>query len=104
MAAKTPTKRTTKPKTTTKTPSGFEFEINKDALDNWEFLEKLSDLEDGDDAQIVGIARILLGKEGVERLKEHVRDEKGKVTFTAMTEELTAVFEAVKSSSDDVKN
>lgn len=104
MAAKTPTKRTTKPKTTTKTPSGFEFEINKEALDNWEFLEKLSDLEDGDGAQIVGIARILLGREGVERLKEHVRDENGKVTFTAMTEELTAVFEAVKSSSDDVKN
>lgn len=74
-----------------RTTSGFEFELAPEALDNWELLEDLVDLETSS-AKIVPVCRRLLGKEGVQRLKEHCRDENGKVSASAMQDEVADIL------------
>lgn len=79
-----------------KTKSGFEFEISKDALDDYELLETIHKVDTGDYGYIVKMVEQLLGTEQKEKLKEHVRNEHGKVSSTAMLNEITEVFEACK--------
>lgn len=74
-----------------RTVSGFEFEISPGALDNWELLEDLVDLETSS-AKIVPVCRHLLGADGAERLKEHCRDENGKVSASAMQTEIADIL------------
>jgi hypothetical protein len=82
------------------TPSGYDFSIEESQLDDWDLIETISDIEEGDPIKIVKAAKLLLGDDGLSQLKEHVRTKNGKVTVTAMTEEITAIF----SSNTDLKN
>ena len=74
-----------------RTASGFEFEIAPEALDNWELLEDLVDLETSS-AKIVSVCRRLLGADGAEKLKDHCRDENGKVSASAMQDEIADIL------------
>lgn len=86
-----------------KTASGFEFEINKAALDDWELLEDLVDLETNG-SKMVSVLRRLLGNEGAQRLKEHCRDENGIVPKTKVTEELGEILNLLGEQNNKAKN
>jgi len=79
---------------------GFEVEILDSTVDDWEFLEVLGDIDEGEAGLIVRAARMLLGKEGVKHLKEHLRDETGKVRSTTMVDALREIME----SAGETKN
>ena len=64
---------------TGKTESGFEFQLDEENLDDYELLENLCDIDNGDASKITIAANQLLGKEQMKALKEHVRNEKGRV-------------------------
>jgi len=74
-----------------RTASGFEISIDPAALDNWELLEALS-ASDENPYQIVKICPLLLGKDGTERLKNHLRTENGIVPASGMEREITEIF------------
>ena len=74
---------------------GFEIEISESVTDDWEFLEVLSGIDEGETGLIVKAAKMLLGNEGVKALKEHLRDENGKVSSTAMITALEELMESV---------
>ena len=74
---------------------GFDIEISESVTDDWEFLEVLSGIDEGETGLIVKAAKMLLGNEGVSALKEHLRDEKGKVSSTAMITALEELLESV---------
>lgn len=74
---------------------GFEIEISESVTDDWEFLEVLSGIDEGETGLIVKAAKMLLGNEGVKALKEHLRDENGKVSSTAMITALEELLESV---------
>ena len=78
-----------------KLKDGFEVEIIEENVGDWEFLEILSDIDDGESGLIVKAARMMLGKDGVKALKEHLRGEKGKVPVTAMVDALYELMESV---------
>ena len=78
-----------------KTASGFEFDIPKEALDDWELLEDLVDLETNG-TKMISVCRRLLGAEGAARLKDHCRDENGKVAVTRIEGEIAEIFELLK--------
>lgn len=86
-----------------KTASGFEFEINKAALDDWELLEDLVDLETNE-SKMVPVCRKLLGAEGMQRLKEHCRDESGKVPASKISMELGEIFNLLRDENSEAKN
>ncbi len=80
-----------------KLKDGFEIEISESVTDDWEFLEVLAGIDEGETGLIVKAARMLLGNDGVKALKEHLRDKDGKVSSTAMVTALGELMESVNS-------
>ena len=83
-----------------KLQDGFEIQIEEDSLNSWDLLEVLSDIDEGETGLIVKAARILLGKEGVSKLKEHLRNENGKVQADTMVQAIAELME----SANQLKN
>lgn len=82
-----------------KTSSGFEYEIPKENLDNYELVETLAEAE-ANPALFPKTFVMLLGKEQVEKLKKHIKNENGIVPFSKMTEEIMEIMESQK----EIKN
>lgn len=80
------------------TQNGFEFVIEKDALDDWEIFEAISELDEKPQS-IIKVAKLLLGQEQYSSLKEHCR-ENGRVKLTKMSEEINYIL----SSNKETKN
>jgi len=83
-----------------KLKDGFEVEILDAVIGSWDFLEVLSDIDEGEMGLLVKAARMMLGKEGVKALKEHIRDADGKVATDAMVDALQEIME----SANELKN
>ena len=83
-----------------KLKDGFEVQLSEDTLNSWEFLELLSDIDEGEYGLIVKAARLLLGKEGVKALKEHIRTEDGKVPADTMVDAISELMESANESKN----
>ena len=83
-----------------KTSSGFEFEISKDVVNNYELVENLAELEDNP-LILAKVIKQILGEEQTEKLKNHVRNEKGIVPTDKMTQEIIEIF---KNAGEETKN
>lgn len=75
-----------------KTTSGFEFEINRDKLDDMEFIDLLADLKDGDYLKFSRIADFMLGKDQKARLYEHIRKAHGQARISLFAEEMKEIL------------
>lgn len=76
------------------TKSGFNYHIDENILQDYELLEAIAETEKNP-IFITKVVRILLGDD-TDRLKEHVRDENGRVSIEKMNVEITEIFEAQK--------
>lgn len=83
-----------------KTKTGFEFSIDENVMDDWDFFSDVTDLSEGNAVKIVPILKKLLGNEQLNSLKEHCRTESGKVPLSAMVAE----YSEIMNSSTDTKN
>lgn len=83
-----------------KTQSGFECSIDENNMNDYEVVEALVDVEDGNPAAIVKVTRHLLSSEDQKRLKAHCKDESGKVPFDMMVKELTDIICSLKSGKN----
>ena len=83
-----------------KTKSGFEFEISKDVVNDYELVENLAELEDNP-LILAKVIKQILGADQTEKLKNHVRNEKGIVPTDKMTQEIIEIF---KNSGEETKN
>lgn len=68
-----------------KTKSGFVYAIDENNVDQ-EFLDALSEAEEGNPLKVSKALRLLLGEEQRKRLYDHLRNEKGKVPVQAVSE------------------
>lgn len=82
-----------------KTGSGFEFDVDKKRLDDYELLEDLADIVDGKEGKIVSVINRLLGMEQTKRLKDHLRDQDGRVSASSMTMEIMEIFKGLKEKN-----
>lgn len=82
---------------TARLSDGFEIKISESVTDDWEFLEVLAGIDEGETGLIVKAAKMLLGNDGVKALKEHLRNKDGKVSSTAMVTALGELMESVNS-------
>jgi hypothetical protein len=82
------------------TSSGFEFEVDNEVLDDYEILEDLAAMENGEPQKIVTILPALLGEEQFCNLKEFLRKDNGRVKATDMTKALSDIFVALKENSE----
>lgn len=83
-----------------KTTSGFEYELDESALDDYELLEELCELDEGDTSKIISVLNRLLGNEQKERLKEHLRMENGRVPASKMMLEMGEILNSVKEGKN----
>lgn len=83
-----------------KLSDGFEVVILDEVVDDWEFLEVLAGIDEGETGLIVKAAKMLLGNEGVNMLKEHLRDGSGRVRSTAMVDALREIMESTNESKN----
>ena len=86
-----------------KTKSGFEFEVDSDHLKNWELLEKIADMRNGDGMLAFDVIRTILGDAQKKRLYDHCRDAKGMVPVDAVNAEISDIFGAL-GEADASKN
>lgn len=85
-----------------KTNSGFEIELDENALNDQELLDALVGLEDGELANLSRMTLRLLGTEGRKKLYDHLRTPDGRVPVDAVSlaiGELMASIPAGKNSS-----
>ena len=83
-----------------KTTSGFEYELDEAALDDYELLEDLCELDEGDTSKTISVLNRLLGKEQKDRLKEHLRSKNGRVPASKMMNEMGEIFNSVKEGKN----
>ena len=82
-----------------KTQSGFEYTIADNIGDDYELLELMGEVRNGDTLAIFALIDRVLGKEQHKALKEHCRVD-GRVSTTRMNEEIVDIF----TNSKEVKN
>lgn len=75
-----------------KTRTGFEFVIADDALNDYEILELMAKVRKNDVLSISELLEKLLGEEQKNRLKDHCRDESGKVPMERINDEIVDIF------------
>lgn len=84
-----------------KTSSGFEYELKREDLDDYELLEVLHEIDKGNEGLIPEMVDRLLGEDQKTRLKEHIRSQKnGKVSVAKMMNEVKEIFDGCK----EIKN
>lgn len=85
-----------------KTNSGFEIELDENALNDQELIDALVGLEDGEFLNLSRVTLRLLGKDGRKKLYDHLRGPNGRVPAEAVAQaigELMNSFSAGKNSS-----
>ena len=79
---------------TGKTKTGFEYEIDKKILNDYELLEEIDNIG-RNPVIIIRLLKRLLKEEQLEKLKEHIRNEEGIVPLDKMEKELTDIFDGI---------
>lgn len=77
---------------TGKTSSGFDFHLDEEKTDDYEFLEMVCEIDNGKVSLIPKMAIQLLGKDQMDALKEHVRDSDGKVSARKIADEIGEIM------------
>lgn len=83
-----------------KTESGFTYEIDEEVMDDYDFLEILCKIDDGDTALTVKMVDMLLGEKQKEELKNHLRTENGRVSAKKMLAEVMEIFRETKEGKN----
>lgn len=74
------------------TKSGFDYNISKDRLNNYELAETLGELEDN--PLLMGkVVKLMLGSEQTKKLKDHLRTKDGFVPSDLMEAEITEILQ-----------
>lgn len=82
------------------TKSGFYFELKDEAFNDYELLEALREIDTGNESAIVTVIDRLLDKEQKSALKEHLRDESGRVGAREMIAEIAEIMQISKEGKN----
>lgn len=74
-----------------KTKSGFAYSIDEENVDQ-EFLDALSEAEDGDPLKVSKALKLLLGDEQRKKLYDHLRNKKGRVPIKDVMDAFTDIL------------
>lgn len=86
--------------TTGKTSTGFEYQLEDGVFDDYELLEVLREIDKGESGKIVDMVNIMFPKEQKEALKNHVREENGKVPASKLIKEVMEIFNNEKEGKN----
>ncbi|MBK4782057.1 MULTISPECIES: hypothetical protein [Enterococcus] len=75
---------------TGKTKSGFSYQIQKEQVENYEFIEAVGEVDENP-TKLPKVLQMLFGKEQTDKLKDHLRTEDGFVPTQKIIEEFSEV-------------
>lgn len=78
---------------------GLSIDVDAAVFQDYEFLEALSEVTDGRPASIVRPFRMLFAGDAYQAVKDHLRDEDGRVPVKAMSVFLSKVVKATVPNS-----
>lgn len=81
-----------------KTESGFEYEVSDAAMNNYELVEVLAEV-DTNPLLLPRLVKKLLGEEQKDKLLEHLRTKDGNVPIDAISAEITEIFQSGKAKN-----
>lgn len=89
------------------TESGFECDVNEAIAQDWRFAKAIA-MADGTDESMklkgyIKIIELLLGKEGEEKLMEHVKTDEGIVPLPEINKEVVSLIKNLRKEKE-VKN
>lgn len=76
--------------------NGFELFVDNSALDNWELLEVLADIDAGKTPLITKAFPMLVGKDQFDKLKEYMRTD-GRISIASMIEVFTELMNQLEN-------
>lgn len=82
----------------TVTIKGITVRVEKDALDDFELLDDLAKMQDGDGARIASVAHRLFGDE-FKKVMDGLRGENGRVSVESASEFISELLAAIAPSS-----
>ena len=82
------------------TESGFEFELDDNALDDWKLMKGLRKIDKGEAQYIVDVAERLLGEEQCERLEDFIEEKFGKAPGLLMGTEIASIIAATNEGKN----
>lgn len=83
-----------------KTKSGFEFKLDEEVFNDYELLEALREVDAGDGSAIVDVINRMLDETQRKALKNHLRNEKGRVGAREMIAEVAEIMKASKDGKN----
>lgn len=84
---------------------GIPCEFNEDALDDFDMLEHMEAMENGNATALVSFARGIFGEEQLSNIKSQLKGDDGICHLATMTEFIgEAMNEAAKSKRAELKN
>ena len=78
---------------------GFSIDVDTAVFQDYEFLEALSEVTDGQPSGIVRPFRMMFAGDTYQAVKDHLRDEDGRVPVKAMSAFLSKVVKATVPKS-----
>lgn len=78
---------------------GFELDIDVSVFADFEFLESLADVANGEPANVIRPFRMLFAGDTYQKVKDHLRDKDGRVPVKAMSVFLSKVVKATVPKS-----
>lgn len=82
------------------TSTGFRYELPEDVFDDYELLEILRKIDKGESGYIVDMIDTLFSKEQIKALKEHIRKKNGKVSASALVQEVGEIILNTKNGKN----
>ena len=82
-----------------KTKSGFSYEITDAALNNFELLDVMAEV-DNNPLLVPKMLKLLLGEKGKKVLYDHVRNDDGTVPTEKIKEEILEIFKSESNAKN----
>ncbi len=84
------------------TASGFKYSVDPALLTDMEFVELAGEVQDNG-ALLPKLIKAILGEEQKKALYDHVRDDSGRVSVTAVSDEIVEIFNALAEAEPTKK-
>lgn len=82
---------------------GFEVKVKAKNFDDYEFLDTMKELTEGNVFAFPKIVNMLFDSEEKARILDHIRDGEGVASATGMEKIVTEVFQKLNNSNESIK-
>lgn len=74
------------------TSTGFAYKLEDERIDDYELFEQICALDEGNNSVLPRVARLMLGDEQLQALKDHVKAQTGRVSTSGMMAEIKDIM------------